>query len=70
MVSSDGPAQSFALVDSTGGLYGVHPEGKTPKVASTVKLATHKLANGTLEATRLVTQGDAPKTSVIVVAMF
>jgi hypothetical protein len=66
VVSSDNAAQSFALADRKGQLYEIHPDGTTPKVGSTVSLATHKLANGTLEASRSVTSKAAAKASALV----
>lgn len=64
VVSSDAAAQRFVVADSKGQLHEVHLDNSAAKLATTVQLAPRKLANGTLEATRLVTAKQAPNPTV------
>jgi hypothetical protein len=49
----DSAAQGFALVDRRGRLFAIHAD-TTPKVGKLVKVSRRKLANGTIEALRVV----------------
>jgi hypothetical protein len=49
----DGAAQGFALVDRRGRLFAIHA-ATTPKVGKLVKVSQRTLANGTIEAVRVV----------------
>ena len=72
VVTLDANSQGFVLVDPQHRLYEVHPDSATqvvatPKLGAAVRLATRKLANGTLASSRIVVAKKlrAPKSVVV-----
>jgi hypothetical protein len=59
VLALDPAAKSFYVADKRARLYEVHSQ-RTPKLGTAVRMATKKLANGTLSATRVITSKHVP----------